>query len=95
MNNYSKEDLKWSKYLWKLEKSASRNSDIEDWDKLINILDPLITKNKILYKEFYEDFISVLEQIEDKNLSRDVIVSQVTKTLIEKYQNYAERRNEI
>lgn len=84
-DNLSKEDLKWSKYLWKLEKSASKNSNIEGWDELINILDSLISKNKILYKEFYEDFINVLEQTDDKNLPRNIIISQVTKTLIEKY----------
>ena len=79
-----------SKYLWYLEKEAMKMSENKKVLELIDILDPLIESEKVLYEDFVENLIHKFEQYsteeyDDSIEGRTELVNKIYSELIEEY----------
>lgn len=79
-----------SKYLWYLEKEAMKVSENEKVLELIEVLDPLIESEKVLYEDFVENLLHKFEQYskeeyEDSIEGRTALVNKIYSELIEEY----------
>lgn len=79
-----------SKYLWYLEKEAMKMSKLEKVLELIEVLDPLIESEKILYEDFVENLLHKFEKYskedyEDSIEGRTALVNKIYSELVEEY----------